>query len=484
MSGFPPAPAMVFIRLGPGPTGRAGHRRLTIRGVGRRMGTVKAAIQGDRDMTGIAAGMLAKAKAPSIALRWYVLGIMCCGYAISIADRYVVTTVMEPMRLDLHLNDSGVAFLTGPPLALFYVTLGIPISWLADRTNRRNILSCALIAWSATTALCGLSRTYVEFLLARVGVGVGEAGGTPPANAIIADYFPAARRPMAMCIFALGAPVGAYMGADMAGRVANLYGWRQAFLALGVPGLVLGLVVLLTIREPVRGRLDAKGTGDKPGFIRSMTFLWQQKAAVHVIMAGGVAALWGWGLMWFTPTFLQRTYHLSVGEAGAVVGPIHLIGGSAASLATAWILSRPAFADPRRVLWLLTAGVGFATVPSFIAYQTHSLAVARLMFWIFIPAIYFYIGPTMALVQNLAPSSMRATFIAVSLLLPNVFNLVVAPQGVAFISDLAGGAHGPDAASLRLALLLLAPSGFWAAWHYWAARKSVVEGQRAAIGYV
>jgi len=441
--------------------------------------------------TQITADLLIGAKAPPIALRWYVLSIMCLGYAISIADRYVVTTVMEPMRLDLHLSDSGVAFLTGPPLALFYVTLGIPISWLADRTNRRNILACALIAWSAMTALCGLSRNYGQFMLARMGVGVGEAGGTPPANCIIAECFPAARRPMAMAIFALGAPAGAYMGADMAGWIASLYGWRAAFLALGVPGLILGLVVILTIREPARGCLDAPdarrevndGPTAKPTFMQSMAFLWQQKAAVHVILAGGVAALWGWGLMWFTPTFLQRTYHLDVGQAGAVLGPIHLIGGSAASVATAWILARPAFVNPRRVLWLLGGGIFLATIPSCIAYETHSLALAQAMLWIFIPAIYFYIGPTMALVQNLAPCSMRATFIAVSLLVANVLNLIVAPQGVAFISDLAAGAHGPDAASLRLALLILAPTGFWAAWHYWAATRTVIQGQLAAARY-
>ncbi len=428
--------------------------------------------------------MFTKVKATSMVLRWYVLAIMCLGYAINIADRYVVSTVLEPMRQDLHLSDSGIAFLTGPPLALFYVTLGIPISWLADNTNRRNILSLALIAWSGMTALCGWSRNYLEFMLARIGVGVGEAGGTPPANSIIADYFPAARRPMAMAMFALGAPLGAYLGADMAGWVADLYGWRGAFLALGLPGLILGLVVLLTIREPVRGCLDAHDETAKPTFFQSMAFMWKQKAAVHVTMGGGVSALWGWGLMWFTPTFLQRTYNLSVGEAGAVVGPIHLIAGSVASLATAWILAQPAFVDPRRVVWLLAAGVGVTTIPSFIAFQTHSLDVARLMFWIFIPAIYFYIGPAMALLQNLAPCKMRATFIAVSLLVANVFNLIVAPQGVGLISDLAAGPGGPDAASLRLALLILAPTGFWATWHYWMAGKTVVAEQKAAIGYI
>ena len=430
------------------------------------------------------ATVAAPISAPLPLVRWYVLAIMCLGYAINIADRYVVTTVMESMRLELHLTDSGIAFLTGIPLAVFYVTLGIPLSWLADRSNRRNILGAALIIWSGMTAFCGLSQTYLQFLLARIGVGVGEAGGTPPANSIIADNFPAARRPMAMTVFALGAPLGAWMGADMAGAVANLYGWRAAFLALGVPGLLLGLIVFLTIKEPQRGRLDASDHTAKVSFVQSMAFLWKQRACVHVCMGGGVSALWGWGLIWFTPTFLQRAYHLNVGEAGGLIGPIHLIAGFAATVVTAWLLSRRAFADPRNVSWLLAGGVALATIPSFFAFYTHQLWVAKLMFWLFIPAIYFYIGPAMALIQNLAPARMRATFIAVSLLVANVLNLIVAPQAVGFMSDHFAGPAGADAESLRLALLILAPTGFWAAYHYWAAAKTIVAEQKLAIGYV
>ena len=423
--------------------------------------------------------------APPLPLvRWYVLAIMCLGYAINIADRYVVTTVMESMRLELHLTDSGIAFLTGIPLAVFYVTLGIPLSWLADKSNRRNILGAALIIWSGMTAFCGLSQNYLQFLLARIGVGVGEAGGTPPANSIIADNFTAARRPMAMTIFALGAPLGAWMGADMAGAVANLYGWRAAFLALGVPGLLLGLIVFLTIKEPQRGRLDDSDHTTKVTFLQSMAFLWKQKACVHVCMGGGVSALWGWGLIWFTPTFLQRAYHLNVGEAGGLIGPIHLIAGFAATVVTAWLLSRRAFDDPRNVSWLLAGGVALATIPSFFAFYTHQLWVAKLMFWLFIPAIYFYIGPAMALIQNLAPAKMRATFIAISLLIANVLNLIVAPQAVGFMSDHFAGPAGADAESLRLALLILAPTGFWAAYHYWAAARTIVAEQKLAIGYV
>ena len=357
---------------------------------------------------------LPRTAAPSTTERWYVLMLMCLIYAINIADRYVVSTVLEPIRVELDLTDKGVAFLTGAPLAVFYVAFGIPISWLADRSNRRNILAVSLIVWSAFTILCGQSRNYFQFLLGRVGVGVGEAGGTPPSTAIVADCFPADRRPMAMGVLALGAPIGAWLGADMAGAVAHAYNWRAAFVALGVPGLLMGLIVYFTVREPTRGRMDNVDIEIKPSLAAALRFLWIQKAAFHVVMGGGLCALWGWGLIYWTPTFLQRAYHLDVGQAGAVTGDIHLWGGSIATVGTAWLLSRPFMADPRRVVWLLATGVAFATIPSMIAYWTHSLWLCKVMFCIFIPAIYFYIGPCFGLLNNLAPCHMRNMFIASS----------------------------------------------------------------------
>jgi predicted MFS family arabinose efflux permease len=323
----------------------------------------------------------------------------------------------------------------------------------------------------------------MQFLLGRIGVGVGEAGGTPPSTAIVSDCFPPDRRPMAMTVLALGAPIGAWLGADRAGAIAHAYTWRAAFIALGVPGLIVGIIVYLTVREPPRGRLDAIVDEIKPSLWASLRFLWKQKAAFHIVMGGGLCALWGWGLMFWTTAFLQRTYNLDVGQAGAVTGNIHLIGGSIATVATAWLLSRPAMADPRRVVWLLAAGIGVATIPSVIAYWTHDLWVCKFMFWIFIPAIYFYIGPCFGLLNNLAPCHMRNMFIAISLLVANIFNLMVAPWVVGVLSDRFAGSHGSDAASLRLALLVLAPTGFWAAWHLYLASKTIVADQKRAIGY-
>ena len=412
-----------------------------------------------------------------------MLLLMCLIYAINIADRYVVSTVLEPIRLELKLNDAGVAFLTGIPLALFYVAFGIPISWLADRSNRRNILAASLVIWSGFTALCGLSGSYLQFLLGRIGVGVGEAGGTPPSTAIVSDCFAADRRPMAMAVLALGAPLGAWLGADMAGAVAHAYHWRMAFIALGVPGLLVGILVFLTVREPPRGRLDAIVDDIEPSLAESLRFLWRQRAAFHIVMGGGVCALWGWGLIYWTPTFLQRAYELNVGQAGEVTGNIHLVGGSLATLGTAWLLSRPAMADPRRVVWLLCAGVALATIPSVLAYWTHSLWLARTMFSLFIPAIYFYIGPCFGLLNNLAPCHMRNMFIAISLLVANILNLIVAPWMVGFLSDRFADGHATDAESLRAALLVLAPMGFWAAYHLFRASRTIIADQERAIGY-
>ena len=421
--------------------------------------------------------------ASTLGQRWYVLFIMMLVYTISIADRYVLSTLLGPISKELNLTDTGAASL-GIPLALFYVTMGIPLSWLCDRTNRRTLLAASVAVWSLMTTLTGYTRGYFDLLLARIGVGIGEAGGTPACNSIIADYFPVDRRSMAMTVFALGAPIGAWLGTDIAGYVSTLHGWRAAFLVLGVPGLILAFVTMVTIKEPKRGRLDAVTTEKTPTVMETIRFIWSQKALAHSMWASGLSALWGWGLMWFTPLFLEREYGMDEGAAGGLLGQIYLVGGIGASLITAYVVARPACTDPRKITRLLAIVTAMATIPSFLAYWTHDLGFAKLMWWLFIPAIYFYIGPAFALCQNLAAPNMRAMAVAISLMIANVLNLIVAPWIVGSLSDYFAGPAGADAASLRLAQLILAPSGFWAAWHYWRAEKYIIEDQTRAVGNV
>jgi MFS family permease len=423
----------------------------------------------------------AKASASAV-VRWYVLLVMCLVYTVSIADRYVISTVLEPIRLELRLTDSGVAFLTGVSLSLFYVSFGIPLSLLADRVSRRNIIAVSLIAWSAMTVLCGRAASYWQLLFPRIGVGIGEAGGTPAATSLLADYFPPLRRPMALTIFSLGAPIGAWVGADVAGRIADAFGWRAVFLALGIPGVVFGAFVYFTIREPKRGQLDAALSEAPPSLTETMAYLWRQRSAVHLMLGSAVTALWGWGLVWWTPAFLQRTYGISPGEAGHITGPIHLVAGIGATVLTGWLLGRPGMHSPRRIMYLMGGVIACATIPSIIIFYTHSLPLAKAMFWIFIPSIYFYIGPCFGVLNNLAPCRMRAQYCAATLLVANVGNLIIAPQLIGFLSDMFAPDHIANAASLRAALLCLAPTGLWSAFHYFWASRTILHDQERAVG--
>jgi len=426
---------------------------------------------------------LAPLQSASLAERWYVLVMMCLVYTLSIADRYVVSTVLEPIRIELHLTDSGVAWLTGAAFGIFYVLLGFPLSWLIDRGNRRNIVAVCLMLWSLMTAMCGLARTSLQFFFARVGVTVGEAGGTPGANSLLSDYFPATRRAMALTVFSLGAPIGAWVGYNVAGAIADHYGWRTVFFALGVPGVLAGLAVLLTVREPKRGCLDSGDDGNAPTVPETLRFLWEQRSAVHLIMGTGVCALWGWGLMFWTPAFLQRTYSMTVGEAAAVTQNMHLWGGGIATVATGWLMARSAMVDPRRIVWLLAAGIGIATIASGVVYYTRDLSLAKSMLWIFIPAIYFYIGPGFGLLNNLAQCRMRAMFCAIVLFIANLGNLVIAPPLIGALSDYFAPNHISNADSLRLAMLCLVPTGFWATAHLFLAAKDIVKDEKRARGY-
>lgn len=413
---------------------------------------------------------------PTVVQRWYVLIITMLVYTFSIADRYMISSVLEPIRVEFKMNDTETAFLSGISLALFYVVLGIPMSWYADRANRTRLLAVAVATWSLFTTLCGLVRTPFQLVLGRIGVGTGEAGGTPPCNSIIADYFPPDRRPMATTIFALGAPLGAWLGSDVVDLVVRDNGWRHAFFVLGAPGIVLALVIFFTIKEPPRGRYDACRKEEAPSMGETARFMLAQRGGLHVMMASALSALWGWGLMWFSSAYIERMYPVGPGGGAHVLSRFHLIGGVGATLFTAWLLAQKRYKDPVRIMRLLAVVTALATLPSYLAYYTRDLEVMKIMLWLYVPAIYFYLGPAFAGIQNAAPPKMRALFVAVSLFLANVFNLIVAPGFVGWVSDFYSNGQ-PTAELLRMGQLWLAPTGLWAAFHYWRAERHLAADQ-------
>jgi predicted MFS family arabinose efflux permease len=327
------------------------------------------------------------------------------------------------------------------------------------------------------TAACGIAQNFWQLLFARIGVGVGEAGGTPPSASLVSDYFPWRRRALALSVYSVGASLGSMLGSS-AGYASDAWGWRAAFFFLGVPGTLFAIVVAITVREPRRGRLDEFPPPVRASLLDTLQFTRRQPALVHTLIGAAVYTLWAWGLMWWTPSYLVRSHHMTLGDAGGALSLMHGFGGTAVLLLTMMLMGKLTDRDARLVPWFVAAVIAVATVSSIIAYTATTAAVTTKMLWIFIPLSYAPFGPTFALLQNLVPASMRAQAVALMLFFSNFANLVVAPQAVGLASDYLAAAYGAE--SLRHALIPLAFVGFWAAWHYWLSAKHLANGLHRA----
>jgi predicted MFS family arabinose efflux permease len=397
--------------------------------------------------------------------RWYVLFLLTAVYALNIADRFVISTLIEPIKADLHISDSAVGFLTGVSLALFYVAAGLPLSVIADRVNRRNLVALSLGAWSFMTVVCGFTRTFGQLMAARVLVGVGEAGGTPPSQSLISDYFPWRHRALALSIYAVGASIGSMLGSST-GYLSDQWGWRSAFFDLGVPGVILACVLRFTVKEPVRGRLDDRAAQSQShGFKAMLAFAWQEPALRNALVGGALYSTWAFGSLWWMPSFLVRSHRMSLGDAGGAVSLMHGIGGTAVLLATTLLMKRVVARDARAVPWFLMLCCTLGVIPLALALTATSRATTLTMLWLFVPLSYAPIGPCFALVQNLVPAPMRAKVVGLFLLMTTVGNLVIAPQLIGIASDLLAERYGAD--SLRVAMLPVSVVGFWASLHFW-----------------
>lgn len=403
--------------------------------------------------------------------RWYALGILTAIYISNIADRYVISTLIQPIKADLHLSDSAIGFLTGSALGIVYVGMGIPLGLLADRVERRKLIAISIGIWSAMTAACGATTTFIQLLLARIGVGVGEAGGTPASQSMMADLFPFSQRTLATSIFALGAAAGSMLGATGGGIIAGRFGWRAAFVALSIPGIVIALLARFTLHEPARGSFDTVTDERVPSLRETLRFIRTQHSLMHVLAAATVVTYWGWGLLWWTPAFLMRSHHLTIAQAGTLVGTVTGVSGAVGILGSGLLIHWCGRRDPRWQLWIVGIATLLGTCLSVVLYMAHSMAVTTLMLWLFVPVAYLNIAPLLSFAQSLVPPRMRGLTCGLLLFGANIANLVLAPQLIGIMSDVLRYHFSAGIQSLRWALVATTFTGFWATYHFWAATR-------------
>ena len=411
------------------------------------------------------------------------LFLLTLTYFFSYMDRQILAILQEDIIHDLKLSDLQMGLVAGFAFALFYAGLGMPVAWLADRTNRVRIIAIALAIWSGFTALGGLAQNFWHLLLARVGVGIGEAGSSPPSHSIIADLYPPEKRAGAMAIYSLGVGLGGAFGTMLGGTVAHFYGWRIAMYTIGLPGLLLALIVWMLVPEPPRGLSDpqrAMDTGDRPTFVESFKTLFKNRAAVHLVMGFTITSTLGYGHGAFGPSFLIRSFGFDKLTIATVIAPI-----TAVVIAFAGVMSGK-FADylakrygvqaqAYMVAILKTVALPFSI--AFYLSTNPTIAVALYLIAGFFGACY--LGATFALIQGEAPIRQRAMWAAIALFVNNLIGLGIGPAFVGGLSDFLKPTYGQE--SLRYAMFFFAAVTPWAIFHYWRAGVNL-ERQRRLHG--
>ncbi len=397
-----------------------------------------------------------------------ILWTLLVVYIFNFIDRQIVNILAEPIALELGLSDTQIGLMTGIAFALFYTVLGLPIARYADRpkTNRPRLIAVALAAWSAMTALCGLAQNFWQLLLARMGVGVGEAGCTPAAHSLISDLVPKERRSSALAFYALGIPIGTLLGMMIGGLLADAVGWRNAFLIVGLPGVVLAVFVALLLKDP-RHRAQVSHAVPPPGMSNRETFkaIFGSPALVLLIAAGSSASFLSYGKTTWATIFFQRTHELSPGEVGLYFG---LVNGAAGILGTVLggkLADRYGATNRRHVLTAPAIGMTIAAPTAFLGYYVGDWRLA--LFVLFVPTLLnsLYYGPTYSAVQGLVKPEARAMAAAVLLFFQNLIGLGLGPLVFGMLSDAIKPGFGEE--SVRWVLYVASFLSLIPAFFFW-----------------
>ena len=412
--------------------------------------------------------------------KYYALGLLTVVYSFNFIDRQLLSILQESIKADLNLSDSQLGLLTGFAFAVFYVTAGLPIARWADRGNRRNIIAFSVGLWSLMTALSGFVQNYGQLLAARIGVGVGEAGGSPPSHSIISDIFPPEQRASAISFYSTGVNLGILFGFLLGGWINEFFGWRIAFLVIGTPGIIIAIIVRYTLAEPIRGLSENKKVStESVPFKEVLSVLWRHVSFRHMALGAAFNAFASYSTSNWTASFFIRTHDMTTGELGTWLAAIIGFGGAVGVLGGGLLADRLARNDKRWYMWI-PALAGFVSVPFMIGVYTVDNAYAALAFAV-VPGVMFnvYLGNTIATTHGLVGLRMRATASAILFLILSIIGLGIGPVAVGTLSDLLASSYGED--SLRQAMLYIIPvMMFWSACHFYMASKTVREDLAAA----
>lgn len=398
------------------------------------------------------------AQAPRNGYRFLVLALLFIVYTFNFIDRQIMGILNVPIQTELGASDSEMGLLGGLSFALFYTGLGIPIAYLADRWDRTWIMTAALTLWSGFTALCGFAQSYTQLFLSRMGVGVGEAGGVAPSYSLISDYFPPKERARALAVYSFGIPIGSAAGIAFGGLIATTFDWRVAFIVVGLAGVLIAPIFRLVVREPERGRYDAKTEGaPKVGFLKALSIVARKPSFWLLSFGASCSSIMGYGSFYWIPTFLQRSYDFTVLQAGYYYGAILLVGGII-GVALGGMLGDWLGAKRRAMFALVPAAAWILALPCYaLGLLSPSPTIAFFLFLAPTALGLVWLGPVIAAVQHLAPASMRTTASASFLFINNLIGIGLGTYLLGLISDVLSAQFGEE--SLRYSIL--AGTGFY-----------------------
>ncbi len=404
----------------------------------------------------------------------YTLTVLTIIYALNFMDRQLVVILQEAIKADLGLMDWQLGMLSGIAFALFYTILGIPIARMADTGNRRNIISMAVATWSLMTAVCGLANNFWQMFLARVGVGVGEAGCSPPAHSMISDLFATEQRATALSVYNCGVYIGIVIGFIAGGYLNEVVGWRMAFIYVGLPGVLVALIMRFTVREPIRVMAEAAQPSHSMGEV--FRYLWEKRSFRHLALAGGLHAFVGYGVGNWAPSFFVRLHEVSIAEISLWLAPIAAFAGAVGALAGGWLADKGAERDQRWNVWLPGIAILISVPFSMGVYLLDSFQAAVLTSILPVMLGATYLGPTIAITHSLVEPRMRAVASAVLFLILNLIGMGMGPWITGIISDLLQPSLGIQ--SLRWALIIMILANVWCAVHYFIAARYLREDLR------